>query len=212
MVAYNLKSIKDDPTLLPIVMNEIFFRVTRLFENPDYRSVPKYLDVDEAHALLRIPHILDFLVRGVRTWGKYLAGVGLWTQSPKEFQTLEHWPALRAAASTFFFLSDPQMDANLYQNTFALTDGECDTIRSLKPKREAFIIQREIGIAKKVILQVEPEQYVISTSKPADAVVRARNFQRLGFELGLKQTVRDLRLDTATAVDPDEMELQVTTP
>lgn len=202
VVAYNLKAIKDDPVLLPLVMSEIFFRVTRLFENPKYRHLAKYLDVDEAHALLQIPYVQEYITRNaVRTWGKYLAGVGLWSQSPQEFADLKHWPAVRSAASTFFFMADPQMDGELYKKTFQLTDGECEAIRSLTPKREAFIVQRDLGIAKKVVLEVEPAQYVISTSKPSDASVRRRNIDALGFEAGVAQTIADLGLENTDFVE-----------
>ncbi len=204
-VAYNLKAIKDDPILLPLVMAEIFFRVTRLFEDPKYRSVAKYLDVDEAHVLLQIPYVQNYIVRNaVRTWGKYLAGVGLWSQSPQEFKDLKHWPAVRSAASTFFFMADPQMDKELYKETFQLSDGECEAIRSLQPKRESFIIQRDLGIAKKIILEVEPQQYVISTSKPSDAVLRRQNIDEYGFTEGIRRTVIELDLEDEKYVKPTE--------
>lgn len=208
-VAYNLKAIKDDPILLPLVMAEIFFRVTRLFENPKYRHLAKYLDVDEAHVLLQIPYVQEYIIRNaVRTWGKYLAGVGLWSQSPLEFKDLKHWPAVRSAASTFFFMADPQMDVELYKETFQLTDGECDAIRTLTPKREAFIIQRDLGIAKKVILEVEPQQYVISTSKPSDAVIRRQNIDAYGFEEGIHRTIIDLGLEDEDYVKPTDDDIE----
>ncbi len=208
-VAYNLKAIKDDPILLPLVMSEIFFRVTRLFENPKYRTVPKYLDVDEAHVLLQIPYVQQYIIRNaVRTWGKYLAGVGLWSQSPQEFKDLKHWSAVRSAASTFFFMADPQMDIALYKETFQLTDGECDAIKSLQPKREAFIVQRDLGIAKKVILEVGPEQYVVSTSKPSDAAIRRQNIDMYGFEEGVHRTIIELGLDDEDYVKPSDDDIE----
>jgi type IV secretion system protein VirB4 len=51
VVAFNLAGVKDDPVRFPLTMAEVFYRVTRMFEDPDYRNVPKYLDIDEAHAL-----------------------------------------------------------------------------------------------------------------------------------------------------------------
>ena len=204
-VAYNLKAVKDDLILLPLVMSEIFFRVTRLFENSKYRSVPKYLDVDEAHVLLKIQYVQRYIIHNaVRTWGKYLAGVSLWSQSPQEFKELKGWPAVRSAASTFFFMADPQMDVALYKETFQLTDGECEAIRSLQPKREAFIVQRDLGIAKKVILEVEPQQYVVSTSKPSDAVIRRRNIDDYGFEEGIRRTITELGLEDDKYVKPSD--------
>ncbi len=179
-------------------MAEIFFRVTRLFEHPAYMHVPKYLDIDEAHMLLGIPYVASKIVQSIRTWGKYLAGMGLWSQSPLEFAALPHWGALRSAASTFFFMADHAMDIQLYQSTFHLTEGECAAIQSLQPKREAFIIQRKLGIAKTVNLSVEPEQYVVSTSTPRETALREKHVRALGFERGIDQTIEDLGLTGAT--------------
>jgi len=194
MTAFNLRAIRDNPVVLPLVMAEIFFRVTRVFENPAYRQVPKYLDIDEAHMLLGIPYVATRIVQSIRTWGKYLAGMGLWSQSPLEFAALPHWGALRSAASTFFFMADHGMDMGLYQSTFHLSDGECEAIKALQPKREAFIVQRKLGIAKTVNLTVEPEQYVVSTSTPRETAMRERHVRELGFERGIDQTIEDLGL------------------
>jgi type IV secretion system protein VirB4 len=177
-MAYNLRSLKDNKKILPLIMAELFFRTVRHFEDINALDVPNYLDVDEFHAMSKFDYIVDIIVRSVRTWGKYKGGVGLWSQSAKDFGDLPHWPALRSAASTFFFMADPSMDADLYKEVFLLSEGECEAIRDLRPKREAYIVQRDIGISKKVVLEVEPEQHVISTSRATEAAVRRKNMQR----------------------------------
>ena len=202
VTAFNLKAIKDNPTVMPLVMNEIFFRVTRLFEDPRYLEVPKYLDIDEARTLLSIDYASEKIVTFIRTWGKYLAGMGLWSQSPQEFADLGHWPALRSAASTFFFMADPAMDETLYKETFHLTDGECAAIRGLIPKQQAYIIQRDLGVSKGVTLRVEPEQYVLSTSKPSEWGLRDRHIQELGFAAGIEKTVQQLGLAASQPLVP----------
>ena len=194
MTAFNLRAIKENTTVMPLVMAEIFFRVTRLYEDPRHLQVPKYLDIDEAHALLSLDYVSQKIVTSIRTWGKYFAGMGLWSQSPQEFVDLAHWPALRSAASTFFFMADPAMETALYKKTFQLTDGECEAIRGLVPKKQAFIIQRKLGVAKVVTLEVEPQQYVVSTSKPAERSLRDQNIQTFGFEAGVDKTVEMLNL------------------
>ncbi|NND65209.1 MAG: hypothetical protein HKM24_04500, partial [Gammaproteobacteria bacterium] len=169
LAVFNLATVKDDPVVLPLVMADIFYRVTRAFEDPKLRLTPKYFDIDEAHALLSIPYIAKYIVRSVRTWAKFRAGIGLWTQSPTEFLRLEDWSALRSSASTFFFMADPNMDEDMYKEAFNISSGECDAVRKLIPRREAYIVQRELDISKKVILEVEPEQRVISTSQPRES-------------------------------------------
>lgn len=190
---FNLAAIKDDKLLLPLVMAEIFYRVIKSFEDPKLRHLPKFFDIDEAHAFLKFPYIADKIVTSVRTWGKWLGGIGMWSQSPKEFLDLKDWPALRSAGSTFFFMSDPAMDKTLYQKTFNfLTDGECEQIKKLIPKREAYIIQPDLGVSKKVILNVEPEQYVVSTSKPSEAPIFRQYLQEDDFEVAQQKTIEQL--------------------
>lgn len=94
-------------------------------------------------------------------------------------------------------MADHAMDIHLYKTTFHLTDGECEAIQSLQPKREAFIVQRKLGIAKTVNLSVEPEQYVVSTSTPRETALREKHVRALGFERGIDQTIEDLGLTVA---------------
>ena len=192
VAAFNLAGVKDDPSVLPLVMVEIFYRITGAFEDPDLRLIPKFMEMDEAHIFLEIDYIADYLVRSVRTWGKWMGGIALWTQNPKELNDLKVWPALRSAASTFFFMADPNMDEGLYRETFKLTPGECDAIRNLIPKKEAYIIQRDIDISKKVILEVEPEQYVVSTSHPREASIFRDHIKNHNFEDAIDLSITDI--------------------
>lgn len=199
VVAFNLAGVKEDPVLLPLTISEITHRVQRIFENQRYRPVPKYLDIDEAHAPLKIAYFRDFVIKAIRTWGKWKAGIGLWSQDPSEFYKIPDWSAIRSAASTLFFMADPTLDADLYRNTFKLSEGEIAAIRELRPKREAYIVQREIGISKKVIVQVEPEQHIISTSDPFEADVREKFINQYGIEEGINRTIKELNLNDERA-------------
>lgn len=192
---FNLASVKDMPQIKPLVMNEIFYRTTRLFENPDLRDQPKYLDVDECHSLLSIKEAAEYLVSRIRTWGKWNGGVGLWSQSPKEFADIPDWAAIRSAATTFFFMADSELERSLYKKAFPnLTDGHLDAISRLTPKKQAFIWQPEIGVAKVVNLRVEPEQYVINTSNPYEADLRRKNVANSAtFDEAINKTVTDLK-------------------
>ena len=195
VVAFNLAGVKDDPILLPLTISEITYRVTRMFEDPNYRHVPKYLDIDEAHAPLKIDYFRDYVIRSIRTWGKWLAGISMWSQDPSEFLKIPDWSALRSAASTLFFMADPTLDVSLYRKTFNLSDGEISAIKELRPKREAYIVQRDIGVSKKILVEVEPEQHVISTSRPHEADLRRRLVDEYGIEEGIRRTIEELKLN-----------------
>ncbi|MGH8537019.1 MAG: hypothetical protein ACREXM_11280 [Gammaproteobacteria bacterium] len=64
------------------------------------------------------------------------------------------------------------MDEDAYREAFQLTLGECKAIRELEPQKELYLVQREAGISKKLILRAEPGQVVINTSTPAEAIYR----------------------------------------
>lgn len=171
VAAYNLAGVKDTPALATLAMNEVFYRVTRLFENPAYRTMPKFLEMDEAQYVLSIPGAAERAVAKARTWFKHGGGMGFWTQNPEHYMDIPEWETLRSSATTFLFMPDQAMNAAKYQEAFKLSDGECDAIANLTPRKQAFIVQREVGISKTVNLNVAPEEYVIATSRPNEAAV-----------------------------------------
>lgn len=211
---FNLQALKDKPTLIKPVLADILYRITTSFEDENLRHVPKVLDLDECHLPLSLPGFSERLVTFVRTWGKWFAMVQLWTQSPTELVKVEGWDALRSAATTFFFFSDPEMDSRVYKNAFPfLTTGECDAIRQLTPQKEAYIIQPELGISKIVIIDVEPAQRVVNTSHPREASLRDALIKEHGFARGLMLAIDALA--PALVRDPDDdlysLSLQATT-
>lgn len=191
---YNIMGVKNDNVALPLVMSEIVYRVLRTFENPKIRDLFKMLDIDEAHQFLAIPGMTEFLVKGIRTWGKWNAGVSLWTQSPLELKKIPDWGALRSAASTFWFMADGEMDRNVYREVFGLSEGHLDAIEGLIPKQQAFIYQPEIRVAKVVNLHTEPEQRVINTSVAGETMIRDQNIKQFGDDIdkAIQKTIIDL--------------------
>lgn len=166
--AFNISGVKDMPELATLVMNEIFFRLIREFESDDNRSVPKLLDMDEAQYSLSIPGAAQLVVAKARTWFKYRGGMSFWTQSPSHYANLPEWETLRSSATTFWFCADPNMDRESYRETFRLSEGHLDRIQSLIPRKQAFIYQPEIGVAKVVNIIAAPEEYVLATSDAAE--------------------------------------------
>jgi type IV secretion system protein VirB4 len=196
MAVFNLQALKENPTIIKPVISDITYRIIRSFENPALRNIPKVLDIDEAHIPLDIPGFPEFLIKAIRTWGKWYASVQLWTQSVEELMKLNGWSALRSAASTFIFFSDPEMDEKLYRKAFPfLTAGECEAIRNLIPQKEAYIIQPDLNISKAVIIDVEPAQRVINTSNPREASLRDSLVKTYGFDEGISRAISELYPD-----------------
>lgn len=176
--AFNLEAIKDNEAILPIVMRELFFRANRLFENPELRKVPKILDVDEAHVLLGMPDAGEKIISAARRIGKYFGGIWLWSQNPQEYAKCEGWDALRTAASALLFMPDSEMDKEAYKSTFNLSDGECERIAKLTPKKQFYLVQRDLGISTVVDLNVDAAQFVINASQAHEREIRDRAFKQ----------------------------------
>lgn len=185
----NLHKFKETPKIIKPVLLDLFYRVTTLFEDPTMRMIPKQLDVDEAHLPLSVPGFAERITTKARTWRKHLAGITMWSQGAREYATLPDWDVLRGAATQFIFMADPRMDESAYQQAFKITPGVIDMIRKLTPREEAVIVQPDLGIAKKVKLRVEPEQYVINTSHPREASERDRLMREYGPAEGLRAAV-----------------------
>jgi type IV secretion system protein VirB4 len=197
----NLQGIAKDTLALSLVMMDYFYRVTSAFENPDLRHIPKKLAIDEAHYFLKYPGIVEYIERNIRTWGKFQGGISLWTQSPLDYLTIPHWDVLRSSASTFIFTADQEMNDDAYKKAFGLTAGECHQIRHLEPKREIYIIQPELDISKKVLLEVDPWQYIISTSNPVECSIRNELLAQYGFEEGIVATIAALEARKEKVLD-----------
>lgn len=206
VAVFNLQALRDDPKAIIPVQTDILYRITQAFEDPGLRHLPKLLDLDECHFPLSIPSFAEYIVQKIRTWGKWFGSVHMWTQSPEELSKLAGWPAIRSACTTFVFMADPNMDEALYMTTFPfLTAGECAAIRELIPKREAYIIQHELGISKTVVIDVEPEQAVVNTSHPREAALRDSLIRQYGFEEGLRRAVEQIAGDVTDEGDADKV-------
>lgn len=172
IAVYNLAGVKDRPALAQLHTNEIFFRVSRVFEDIKHRGVPKMMSIDEAQYFFSIPGAVELAVAKARTWFKHNGGMEFWTQDVNHFGDIEGWDTLRSSASTWIFMADGAMNVESYKRVFPdLTDGECEAIRKLKPRQQFYIIQREVGISKVVNLFVAPEEYVLATSRPDESLI-----------------------------------------
>lgn len=198
---FNLQHIRDDEHAMKATFMELFYRVTQAFEDPANRHLPKHFDIDEAKHALSIPYVREFIISKVLTWGKFGGGITLWSQSPEHYLSVDGWDGIRTAASTFVFLADPKMDESLYKQTFKLTSGECAAIRSLIPRREAYIVQPELGVSKRVILNAEPVQNVVNTSHPKEAALRDKLISEYGFEEGVRRAVAALEQRNNNNID-----------
>lgn len=189
---FNLQHIKDDPHMMAVTYPEIFFRLTRMLEDSDRKHLPDQIDIDEAHIPLRDDYFVDELITKIRTVNKYKISISLWTQAVEELKELPKWGAVRSAVATYIFLPNPDMNQDHYIEAFGLTSGECEAIRNCKPKGEAYIIQRDIGVSKVVRLNNDAFVHGVTTSAASEAARRETLINDLGVEGGLKEFAEEI--------------------
>ena len=204
----NLQGIAKDKIALSLVMMDYFYRVTSAFEDINLRQVPKKLAIDEGYHILKIRDNVEYIESKIRTWGKYLAGISVWSQSPVDYLKIPNWEVLRSSASAFIFTSDAEMNEESYKKAFGLTSGECEQIRNLQPKREIYIVQPELGISKKAILEVDKWQYAISTSDAIECSIRNELVNKYGFEEGIEATINALDARNIKVADKKKEEIE----
>ena len=190
---FNLAALKDSPAALSVAYSEIFYRISRRIESEAARSVPKFLDIDEAHIPLQYEPFQQWITRGARTWNKYQATISLWTQSVEELLGIQFFHALRSAISTFIFTAYHDLPEKLMMDSLALTAGECDAIRSLQPRREIYVIQRDAGVSQTVLVDNDDFCHTLIASNPELVALRNKHVRQLGIVEGVRATVRDLR-------------------
>lgn len=192
---FNLAKVKDTPILMELAQAEVFYRTTRLFESPENLTAYKFLEIDECQYQLSRKSSAEFFEKKIRTWFKHKGGAGIWTQSPSHYLKIHGWETLKASASTFVFLADQEMTRKDYIEAFNLTESECDIIESLIPKRQAYIKQPELGIAKVINLYAEAEQYVISTSNADEmAIMRDIYLRQPDPDLAIKEGIEKIKV------------------
>ena len=191
---YNLSAFKDSHPAAPLVYQEVFFRMTRSFENVEGLKQKKILDVDEAQYVFQAGSNARYLEAKARTWAKWGGGMRFWTQSPKHYSDLDNWPVIRSAASTFLFLADPEGSVEEYRQAFDfLTQSQAQRIKTLTPKKELMIVQPKRNICKVVELNVEPEQYVLATSTAHErALVQAVFARESNVDNAIDELVRTI--------------------
>ncbi len=179
IAVYNLAAVKDNEDLAKLVHREIFFRIVRLFESEQYRTIPKILEIDEAQYTLSVEGTADFAIAKSRTWFKHGGGMSFWTQSPKHYSSLPEWSTLRSAASVFLFAADANGVVDQYVETFEMHPEEAEIIKNLKRHQQIYIKIPELNIAKVVNLFVEAEQYAICTSHPYEASAAKKEWLKM---------------------------------
>jgi type IV secretion system protein VirB4 len=172
------------PELIEPLLFYILHRANACIYSPEAATTFKTFFIDEAWRFFGHPTVRNYIVEALKTWRKKNAAMILSTQSLDELDKSEIVNVVIESCATKIFLANPDMDRELYRNTFHLKDNEIEMIATLIPKRQALV--KRPDLAKIVNLEVDEKSYWLYTSDPNESFRRERAFREHGFEKGLE--------------------------
>lgn len=181
---FDFQGMNQYPQVLEPLLFYILHRANAVMCDRQITDVFKAFFIDEAWVFFRNPSIRAYIVEALKTWRKQNAGMILSTQSLDELRKSGILDVIVESCPTKIFLSNPDMDRELYQQQFHLNDSEIELISTLVPKRQMLI--KTPDIAKVANLEVDPKSYWLYTNDPFDNRRRKEAFEAYGFERGLE--------------------------
>jgi len=181
---FDFQQMSRYPELLEPLLFYILHRANEVITKSDGSTGFKAFFIDEAWVFLRNPSIQRYIREALKTWRKHNAAMILSTQSLDELKRSELLDVIVESCATKIFLSNPDMDQELYRRQFHLNDTELQLIATLLPKRQFLVKTPEL--AKVANLNVDRRSYWLYTNDPYDNRKRKEAFDAHGFEKGLE--------------------------
>jgi len=181
---FDFQGMNQYPQVLEPLLFYILHRANAVLCDRQITDTFKAFFIDEAWVFFRNPSIKSYIVEALKTWRKQNAAMILSTQSLDELRKSDILDVIVESCPTKIFLSNPDMDRELYQQQFHLNDNEIELIATLIPKRQMLIKTPEV--AKVANLEVDPKSYWLYTNDPFDNRRRKEAFETYGFERGLE--------------------------
>ncbi len=185
---FDFEGLDRYPELIEPLLFYILHRANASIYSPEAVTTFKTFFIDEAWRFFGHPTIRNYIVEALKTWRKKNAAMILSTQSLDELDKSEIVNIVIESCATKIFLANPDMDRELYRNTFHLNDNEIEMISTLIPKRQALV--KRPDLAKVVNLEVDAKSYWLYTSDPNESFRREQAFRDHGFEKGLEILAR----------------------
>jgi type IV secretion system protein VirB4 len=176
------------PDLIEPVLFYILHRANASIYSSESATTFKAFFIDEAWRFFGHPTIRNYIVEALKTWRKKNAAMILSTQSLDELDKSEIMHIVIESCATKIFLANPDMDRDLYRDTFHLNDNEIGMISTLIPKRQALV--KRPDLSKVVNLEVDEKSYWLYTSDPNENFRREQIFREHGFDKGLEILAR----------------------
>jgi len=181
---FDFQGMSQYPQVVEPLLFYILHRANEVIADRKLTHIFKAFFIDEAWVFFRNPAVKNYIVEALKTWRKQNAAMVLSTQSLDELRKSGILDVIQESCPTKIFLSNPDMDRELYAQQFHLNDNEIELVSTLAPKRQMLI--KNPDIAKVANLDVDPKSYWIYTNDPFDNRKRLEAFEGHGFEMGLE--------------------------
>jgi type IV secretion system protein TrbE len=185
---FDFEGMDQYPEVVEPLLFYVLHRANMVIYDPAIATTFKAFFMDEAWRFFSHPAIRRYIVEALKTWRKKNAAMILSTQSLDELRKSEILDVVIESCATKIFLSNPDLDQELYKNTFHLNDNEIEFISGLIPKRQLFI--KRPDMAKVLNLHVDGKSYWLYTNDPNDNQRREEAFRAHGFAQGLEALAR----------------------
>lgn len=185
---FDFEGMDQYPEVVEPLLFYVLHRANAVIYDPRISGTFKAFFMDEAWRFFSHPTIRAYIVEALKTWRKKNAAMILSTQSLDELRKSDILDVILESCATKIFLANPNLDRDLYRDTFHLNEGEMELISGLIPKRQFFI--KRPDMAKVLNLTVDGKSYWLYTNDPNDNQRREEAFRAHGFEQGLEVLAR----------------------
>lgn len=182
---FDFEAMEQYPTLIEPLLFYVLHRASHAIQYAESREVLKTFVIDEAWRFLRHATTRSYILSAVKTWRKHNGAMILATQSSGDLRHSEFMDILIETCQTQFFLSNPGIDRQTYQELFHLNHTEADLIMRLAPKRQ--LLLKRPNDARVLNLNVDAKSRWIYETDPLAVERRRRAIEQFGFEQGIER-------------------------
>jgi type IV secretion system protein VirB4 len=186
---FNFQGWGDATDVLSALLFYVLHRANNEIVDVDKTGTFKTFLLDEAWLFLGNETIRNYVTKAQKTWRKHNAAMIMATQNVEDLQKSGMLGLVATACPTKIFLANPDMDRELYAESFHLNDTEIELIAGLIPPGEMVI--RRARSSKKVRLEVDSVSYWMATNNAKDNVKKQDYFARFGIAEGIKRLAKD---------------------
>ena len=169
--------------LIEPLMVWLLRRINDVLYDPANLGVPKHILIEEIFSSMKNRQLLEGALASIKTVRKNLGGVTLIGQSAEDLG--ENADSIVNSCTSFLFLKDATFNRKRYAELFKMNEQQIALFESLQD-REALYIRRD-GLAKVVILNLDPRSYATFSTKPKDRVRRSKLIAKYGLTEGIER-------------------------